>query len=130
MLADASVIPILLTKDLEGSKRFYAEQLGLPIEAESDSEVTFAWGGQRRLRLSASTVGTSDSQTQCVWIVEDIRAEVAALREHGVKVEEYDSDELKTVDGVADHGDAWVAWITDPGGNVVAVEQPKEDGRC
>jgi catechol 2,3-dioxygenase-like lactoylglutathione lyase family enzyme len=125
MLTNAPVVPILLTKDLEASKRFYADQLGLPIETESDSEVTFAWGGQPRLRLSASTVGTKDSQTQLAWIVDDLRAEVDALRQRGVTIEEYDSDELKTVDGIADQGEAFVAWITDPGGNVVAVEQLK-----
>jgi catechol-2,3-dioxygenase len=125
MLTNAHVIPILLAKDLEASKRFYVDRLDLTIETESESEVTFAWGGQPRLRLSASTEGTSDSQTQVAWLVEDLRAEVDTLRERGVKIEEYDTDELKTVDGIADQGSAWVAWITDPGGNVVAVEQTK-----
>ena len=88
MLTDAPVVPILLTKDLEASKRFYADRLGLPIETESDSEVTFAWSGQPRLRLSASTVGTKDTQTQVAWIVDDIRAEIDALRQRGVTIEE------------------------------------------
>ena len=125
MLTDAPVIPILLATDLPASKRFFAEQLGLPIETEDDSAVTFAWGGAPRLRLTASTEGTKDTQTQLTWIVADLRAEVDALRARGVRIEDYDTDELKTVDGIADQGAAFVAYITDPGGNVFGVEQPK-----
>ena len=47
-------------------------------------------------------------------------AEVAELRERGVKVEDYDMPGLKTYDGVADIGFAWAAWIIDPGNNALA----------
>jgi hypothetical protein len=56
-------------------------------------------------------------------MVPDLRAEVAELRARGVKVEEYDMPGLKTEDGIADLGFAWMAWIVDPGGNALAISQ-------
>lgn len=125
MLTDEPVIPILLATDLEASRRFYEEVLGLTVQQASDSTVTYAWGGQPRLRLSKSEDGTKDSQTQLTWIVPDVRATVAELRARGAEFEEYDTDELKTEDGVADQGEAYVAWLTDPGKNVIGIETPK-----
>ena len=125
MLTDGPVIPVLLATDLDESKRFYTERLGLTIGTESDSTITFEWAGEPRLRLSKSTEGTKDSQTKVGFIVTDLRAEVDALRARGVEFEEYDTDELRTEDGIADQGEALVAWVTDPGGNVLGVEQPK-----
>lgn len=55
-----------------------------------------------------------------------MRAEVAELRSRGVTVEEYDMPELKTEDGIADIGFAWMAWIVDPGKNALAIMQLKE----
>ena len=125
MLNDFPVIPILLAEDLDASRRFYEDTLGLEVQQASDTTVTYAWGGQPRLRLSASEEGTKDTQTQLTWLVPDLRAEVEALRGRGARFEEYDSEELKTEDGIADQGEAYVAWLTDPGGNAIAVEQPK-----
>jgi hypothetical protein len=58
--------------------------------------------------------------------VQDLRAEVAELRPRGVTVEEYDMPGLKTEDGIAVMGYAWMAWIVDPGKNALAIMQIKE----
>jgi hypothetical protein len=42
-----------------------------------------------------------------------------------VKIEEYDTPGLKTVNGVADIGFALMAWFIDPGKNCVGVMQLK-----
>ena len=125
MITDEPIIPILLATDLAASRRFYEEVLGLPVQQASETTVTYAWGGRPQLRLSASSEGTKDTQTQATWIVADLRAEVDRLRGRGAEFEEYDSDDVTTQDGVADQGEAYVAWLTDPAGNVVGVEQPK-----
>jgi hypothetical protein len=54
-----------------------------------------------------------------------VRAEVAELRSRGVKVEEFDLPGLKTEDGIADLGFAWMAWIVDLGKNALAIMQIK-----
>jgi len=58
--------------------------------------------------------------------VPDLKAELAELRSRGVEVEEYDIPGLKTGDGIADIGFAWMAWIVDPGKNALAIMQLKE----
>jgi hypothetical protein len=42
-----------------------------------------------------------------------------------VTVEAYDLPGLKTENGIADVGIAWMAWIIDPGKNALAIIQPK-----
>ena len=75
--------------------------------------------------MTKSTTGTADEQTQAGWEVPDIKAEIAELRSRGVEVEEYDMPGLKTEDGIADIGFAWMAWIIDPGKNALAIMQMK-----
>jgi len=87
--------------------------------------VIFKCGGDTQLTLSKSSVGTKDDQTQAGFRVKDVRAEVAELRGHGVKIEDYDTPGLKTVDGIADIGFAWMAWFIDPGKNCVGIIQVK-----
>ena len=125
MLKDHPVEVILLATDLAASRDFYATKLGLEVESENDETVTFRCGGNTRLSLSASTTGTSDEQTQAVWQVTDIRAEVAELRARGVEILEYDTDEMKTEDGVADMGEELHAWFMDPAKNSLSISQKK-----
>jgi len=87
--------------------------------------VIFKCGGDTEVTRSKSSVGTKDDQTQAGFRVKDVRAEVAELRGRGVKIEDYDTPGLKTVDGIADIGFAWMAWFIDPGKNCVGIIQVK-----
>jgi len=124
MLGSNPVHVVLLSKDLKASRAFYADKLGLAIEDESESAITYT-SGSGVFVVTASTVGTKDEQTQAAWEVADLRAELDELATRGVKPEEYDNDEITTVDGIADQGSVYVAWITDPDGNVLGIEQKK-----
>jgi catechol 2,3-dioxygenase-like lactoylglutathione lyase family enzyme len=126
MLGDHPISPVLLAKDLAAAREFYHDRLGLEILSESDDEIVFRCGGATQLAVTKSTVGTADEQTQASWHVTDIRAELAELRSRGVKIEEYDLPGLKTEDGIADIGFAWIAWIVDPGGNALGILQIKQ----
>lgn len=125
MLSDSPIGPVLLSQDLAASRAFYADALGLKVLEESDSAIAYSTGGTR-LTVTASTTGSKDEQTKAAWRVEDLRAELEALAARGVTPEDYDSDELRTVDGVADRGGVWAAWILDPDGNALGIEQPKD----
>ena len=124
MLADKPISPILLATDMEASKRFYTEKIGLKLLRENEEVMVFKCG-DTQLRISKSSVGTKDEQTQATFVVNDLKAEVADLRKRGVKIEDYDLPGLKTEDGIADMGFAWAAWFIDPGKNAVGVVQPK-----
>lgn len=125
MLSDFPLGPVLLSTDLAASRSFYADSLGLEILEESDYAITYASGGTR-LTVTASTVGSNDEQTKASWRVSDLRAELDALATRGVVPEDYDTDELRTENGIADRGSVWSAWITDPDGNSLGIEQPKD----
>ena len=130
-LADAPAATILLSTDLDASRAFYGDRLGLRLlredHGEKDHRLVFEAGGGTRIIISQSTVGTSDTQTQAVFRVPDIRAAIADLTSRGVKIEQYVApDPVTDVDGVADMHHSWAAWFIDPSRNCIAIVQPKD----
>lgn len=125
MLGEYPVAPILLSTDLDVSRAFYHDVLGLEIEREDPGRTVYRCA-DTQLVIRLSTVGTADPQTQMAWQVPDIHAAVADLRERGVRIEDYSAPNPVTVDGIADMGYSWAAWIVDPHGNVLAVAQAKD----
>lgn len=126
MLSEFPVFPILLSTDLDASRAFYHDTLGLEIVREDEGDrIVFRCGGGTQLAVTRSSVGTSDTQTQIAWRVPDVRAAVDDLRARGVRIEEYQAPDPVTTDGVADMGHSWAAWFLDPSRNVLAVVQPK-----
>ena len=110
MLSDHPVFPILLSKDLDATRAFYRDTLGLEILREDPGDrIVFSCGGG----------------TQIAWRVPDIHAALVDLRARGVRIEEYTAPDPVTTDGIADMGHSWAAWFIDPSGNVLAVVQPK-----
>jgi catechol 2,3-dioxygenase-like lactoylglutathione lyase family enzyme len=107
------------------SRAFYHDRLGLDVVREDPERIMFRCGGGSMLAVSLSTVGTADTQTQLAWRVPDLHAELADLRARGVPIQEYDAPDPKTVDGIADMGFAWAAWIIDPHRNVLGIIEPK-----
>jgi catechol 2,3-dioxygenase-like lactoylglutathione lyase family enzyme len=126
MLSEFPVFPILLSTDLDASRTFYRDVLGLEIAREDpDDRIVFRSGGGTQIAVTKSTTGTSDTQTQMAWRVADIHAAVADLRARGVRIEEYVAPDPVTTGGIADMGHSWAAWFVDPSRNVLAVVQPK-----
>jgi len=126
VLDEYPVFPILLSRDLDATRSFYRDVLGLKIAREDrDDRIVFRTGAGTQLVVTKSTIGTKDTQTQMAWRVADIHAAVAELRGRGVRIEEYQAPDPVTTDGIADMGHSWAAWFIDPSGNVLAVVQPK-----
>jgi catechol 2,3-dioxygenase-like lactoylglutathione lyase family enzyme len=125
MLANCPIHPVLLSKDLAEARQFYHDRLGLEVLVDTEHTVEFRCGAGSKLGISKSTTGTADEQTQAAWETDDVRREVRELRERGVRIEDYDLPGIKTEDGIADVGFAWIAWIIDPGGNALAILQRK-----
>ena len=126
MLSDYPVFPILLSKDLDATRTFYHDVLGLEIAREDPGDrIVFRTGNGTQIAVTLSTTGTSDTQTQMAFRVPDIHAAVAEVRALGVRIEEYEAPDPVTTDGVADMGHSWAAWFIDPSRNVLALVQPK-----
>ena len=125
MLSNYPIDVVLLAMDLAAAKDFYADKIGLRVLSETPGGVTFQCGGDTRLVVTKSSLGTRDEQTQAAFRVADVRAEVSELRRRGVKIEDYDMPGLQTDDCIADIGFAWMAWFIDPGQNCVGMVQLK-----
>ena len=121
MLIEHPVDVMMLSTDLAVARSFYEDKLGLEVVLEDEQFLTFACGGDSRLVVTKSTVGTTDEATKASWRVRDIVAEVATLRTRGVEV--LDLPDLNTVDGVADIGFAFAAWFVDPDRNSLGLLQ-------
>jgi catechol 2,3-dioxygenase-like lactoylglutathione lyase family enzyme len=119
MLIEHPVDVMLLSTDLARARTFYEDRLGLEVVLEDDQFLTFACGGDSRLVVTRSAVGTADEATKASFRVGDVVAEVAALRARGVEV--LDLPDLNTVDGVADIGFALAAWFVDPDRNSLGL---------
>ena len=119
MLADSLVVTTVAVSDLERSKRFYAEQLGLPVLDEQPFAIRFGagHGSQISVRPGQPNVG----QTVGHFEVADIEGEVAALIARGVEFEEYETP--KTTNFIATIGPARGAWFKDPDGNMFGVRE-------
>jgi catechol-2,3-dioxygenase len=123
MLGEHPVDVMLLATDLSVARQFYGGALGLEVLLEDERFLTFRCGGDSRLIVTKSTVGTADQATKASWRVHDIAGEVAELRARGVKID--DLPGLNTVDGIADIGFALAAWFTDPNHNSIGLLQLK-----
>ena len=117
----------LPAQDLDRAKEFYSERLGLTPSAEDRVGVHYVVGGTR-FRLFRSGGTASGSHTQLALIVGDIAGQVRALQARGVRFEEYDYPNLKTVEGVADMGYAKAAWFKDSEGNLLGIAQMTTEG--
>ncbi len=123
MLANLRVGPTIPASDLERAKTFYSEKLGLGQATEQTGGVAFECGGGTGIFLFPSPNAGRCPTTYAGWEVDNIEAIVEQLKSKGVVFEEYDTPDYRTVDGIANFGDAKAAWFKDSEGNILALSQ-------
>ena len=111
-------------KNLKSVDDFYAKKLGLKRVAGSPKEgfLVYLAGKRTEILLFESDAGKSND-TGATFEVADLAREMATLRKRGVRFEEYDLPGVKTVNGVARMGPHAMAWMKDPDGNVLGMNQ-------
>ena len=124
MLHDSRFHATLPVTDMQRARAFYEQKLGFPPGIDDPSGVFFQSARGSRFLLFVSQGRASGEHTQGGWIVDDIAAEVAALRERGVVFEDYDVPGLKTADGIALLSTGRYAWFKDSEGNLLGIVQP------
>lgn len=120
MLKARSVHPTIPVRDLDAAKAWYAEKLGLEPDHEAFDGAWYKVGDRDLLLYPSGFAGTNQATT-AEFLVDDVPAAVADLRDRGVVFEEYDYPELKTVEGIATFGDQQTAWFKDGDGNILAL---------
>jgi catechol 2,3-dioxygenase-like lactoylglutathione lyase family enzyme len=127
MLQGRRPLPTIPARDLGRARAWYADKLGLTTDQQEPEALLYRSGGDRLFLLFASPgAGTAQHQL-AAWVVEDLAAEVAALRARGVVFEEYDLPGLRTVDGIATTPVGKAAWFKDSEGNVLTMTQLAPD---
>jgi catechol 2,3-dioxygenase-like lactoylglutathione lyase family enzyme len=107
-------------KDLQGTRRFYEDVLGLQVVQDDPAGILYRSGDSAVMLYPTEFAGTAQ-HTLGTFLVEDVDAAVADLRSKGVTFEEYDMPGLKTEGGIAELGGVKSAWFKDPEGNILAL---------
>jgi catechol 2,3-dioxygenase-like lactoylglutathione lyase family enzyme len=124
MLSEYRVHTALPAIDIERAKRFYAEKLGLMPTQQRPDGLRYDCADGTALFLFPTSTSDRGGHTQAGIEVPDIEAAVVELKSRGVEFEEYDTPELKTVDGIAtESGGDRAAWFKDSEGNLLGLLQ-------
>jgi len=123
MLREAGTYATLPANDLARARAFYEDTLGLTVVEASAAGIFLEQRDGSRFFIFPTPGAASGTHTQMTFRVDDVEAEVADLRSRGIEFLEYDFPGLKTVNGIADAGDARLAWFKDTEGNLLNVVQ-------
>jgi catechol 2,3-dioxygenase-like lactoylglutathione lyase family enzyme len=120
----------IAVRDLEQSRRFYGEVLGLRVEDSEMGMLVLRLAGDRPVLLYPKSDHEPAGFTVLNFPVDDVESTVDALTGRGVTFERYEGTDVETdPKGVFRGGGPLIAWFTDPSGNVLSViEGPGLDG--
>jgi predicted enzyme related to lactoylglutathione lyase len=113
-----SYIPV---KDLARARKFYEDKIGLIPQDVRQGGVIYQFGDNTAAFMYPTPNAGTSQASQAFWEVNDVEREVADLRERGVKFEDYDMPNMKTVNGIAAVGKVKTAWFKDTEGNIMAL---------
>jgi predicted enzyme related to lactoylglutathione lyase len=122
----ARAAAMLPAQDLERAKAFYRDKVGLTPTQERDpmGGLLYELSDGTGFAVFLSSGKASGTHTQLALEVPDLDATVKDLRARGLKFEEYDTPQLKTVNGIADIAGTKVAFFKDSEGNLIAIGLP------
>ncbi|MFC8037877.1 VOC family protein [Paenarthrobacter sp. NPDC057355] len=125
MLKDQQVGAVLPAQDIARACAYYSEKLGLePENPDADDNLQYRCGNGTGFFIYQTPNAGTAKNTQIGWMVDDLAATVAELRDKGVKFEDYDFPGLKTEDGIATMPDGEkAAWFLDSEGNILSLNQ-------
>jgi catechol 2,3-dioxygenase-like lactoylglutathione lyase family enzyme len=122
MIGATMVVATVPVTDLERSKAFYGETLGLEVLWENPASVRFRCGDLSELSIFKRPPVTTE-HTLAHFEVTDIEAVVTDLEAKGVEFLDYTEGPLVTTGHIAQIGPARGAWMRDPDGNTLGVRQ-------
>src|SRR5262245_37563650 len=127
MLTHNRASAVLVSTDLERSRRFYEEKVGLTVSPDTiKNHLLLDCGDGTTLLIYGRGVGNKADHTQVRFWSTDIEKDVSALATSGVEFDEYDTESFKTINHiVTTPGIGRSAWFKDPDGNTIAVFQPE-----
>ena len=121
MLQKSPLFAYIPVKDLARARQFDEDVVGLRPKEEKAGGVVYEFGEHTACFMYPTPNAGTSKASQAFWQVDDVEREVVELKRRGVKFEEYDMPEMKTVNGIATAGGAKAAWFKDSEGNTMAL---------
>lgn len=109
--------------DIDEARKFYADTLGLPV-TEQNGLLMLRLAGGRDTLVYPKPGHVPAGFTILNFRVEDIDAAVDELASRGVRFERYEGME-QDAKGINRGGGPYIAWFTDPAGNILSVLQDR-----
>jgi catechol 2,3-dioxygenase-like lactoylglutathione lyase family enzyme len=124
MLANSRITTVLPVVSVDRARKFYEGKLGLKDgESRPYGGIAYRLRGESVIELSPRQEPTKNTYTALSFEVEDVEREVNDLEGRGVRFEDYDEAELKTVNHVARFGEEKAAWFKDTEGNILCIHE-------
>jgi len=128
MITGASPYATIPVTDMRRAREFYEGKLGFKPMMEDPAALMFANDAGVPFLVYLTNSASNGEHTLIGFQVDDIEAEVAALKKAGITFEEYDMEipgvgRLKTVNSIAETGPVRTAWFRDPERNVLSLTQ-------
>jgi catechol 2,3-dioxygenase-like lactoylglutathione lyase family enzyme len=123
MLGDSKAFSGFAVNDIDGARRFYTEILGLEV-TEEHGLLTLRLGGGTTVLVYPKPDHVPATFTVLNFPVDDIDKAVDELVGRGVSMARYPgmpADER----GIMRESGPYIAWFTDPAGNVMSVLQDR-----
>jgi len=124
MLKDMNAVATVAVRDTEKARKFYEQILGLLRDTSSEPGVLVYRCGATKLIVYPSHFAGTNKATAATWEVQDVEAEVVALKGRGVNFEHYDMPGVTRKGDVHLTGRTKAAWFKDPDGNILAIVGP------
>ena len=127
MLSSNRISAVVSSTDLDRSREFYEQKLGMTPSPETiPNHLLFDGADGTTLLVYGRPSPNQADHTQVRFWSTDVEQDVAELAGRGVVFEDYDFPALKTVNHVATTaGIGKSAWFKDPDGNTLALFQPE-----
>lgn len=121
MLNKTDAMATLAVKDLKAVAAFYEEKLGFTRGAVEEGQAIAYKSGNSSVLVYQSPFAGTNQASAATWAVDDVDAEVNALKAKGVRFEHYNFPGVTLEGDVHVMGDRRNAWFKDPDGNILSV---------
>ena len=119
MLGKSSAVTNLAVKDVDRSKAFFTDTLGLEEVGGKGDDMIFLKSGDSVIKIYESEYAGTNKADAVTWQVDNVGQEVEALRDKGVTFDHYEIPGMELDGDIHVGGGVNIAWFKDPDGNIL-----------
>ncbi len=125
MVAKNRISAVVCSTDLDRSREFYEDKVGLTLSPDTvPNHLLFEAGGGTTLLVYGRPSTNLADHTQVRFWSADVAADVRELAGRGVEFDLVEFGDFRMVDHVLTTPVGRSAWFKDPDGNTIALFQP------